>query len=75
MFENKNDIINTRGLFADYPDVVTTKQCAEMLRICNKTVYALINEGKLKKLPIKHKNRILKMSIIEYVLNAAQEVA
>ena len=68
---NKNFEIINNTMFAEYPDVVTVTECAEMLRICKKTVYSLVQKGKLEILPGLHKYCIVKMSIINYVLKTS----
>ena len=72
--EKNNTYEITTELFKDYPDVVTTKECAAMLRICTKTVYELVNAGKLQKIQISRKLLITKRSVIDCV-NSSMNIA
>lgn len=64
-----NNIEIARELFKDYPDVVTTKECAAMLRVCTKTVRGLVNAGKLHTIHITRKKLITKSSVIDCVIS------
>ena len=54
-------------LFADYPDVVSPEQVAEMLHLGRNTVYGLLQDGLLKSARIGKKYIIPKQSVIAFV--------
>ena len=56
-------------MFAKYPDVVTVAEMQKMLRISQKPAYWLIKTRQVKAIKIGNQYRILKSSIIEYLLN------
>ena len=56
-------------MFAKYPDVVTVAEMQKMLRISKKPAYWLIKTKQVKAIKIGNQYRILKSSIIEFLLN------
>jgi excisionase family DNA binding protein len=64
-----NDIISTlyNSTFADFPDVVSVEQMAEMLKISTKTAYALLRNGDIECLKVGRSYRIPKYFIMKYL--------
>ena len=61
-------------MFTNYPDVVEIEQLAEMLGgVCIKTVYRLLQSGKIRSLHIGKRYKIPKVFIIQYLTNAANQ--
>lgn len=50
-----------------YPDALTVKEAAEILRVCTKTVYKIINSRELPAVKIGREMRIAKSNIIDYL--------
>lgn len=59
-------------IFTNYPDVVGIKEASEMLGVCCKKVYQLINNGEISIIPCCRTYRIAKIHIIEYLLVKAK---
>ena len=54
-------------MFQDCPDVLDVKQVSELLNVSNKTVYRLINEGKLASLKVGRAFKIPKLYLLQYI--------
>lgn len=54
-------------MFEKYPDVVTVDQLGEMLGVCSKTAYKLLQMKKIKHIKIGKTYRIPKIYIIEFL--------
>ena len=50
-----------------YPEALTVKEAAEILRVCTKTIYKIINSGDLPAVKIGREMRIAKSNIIDYL--------
>ena len=50
-----------------YPDVLTTQQVANLLHISMKSVYSLLNQGKIHYKKVGRIYRIPKYSVVEYL--------
>ncbi len=50
-----------------YPDALTVKEVAEILRICTKTAYKLINENTIPSVRIGRESRVLKRDLMCYL--------
>lgn len=50
-----------------YPEALTVKEAAEILRVCTKTIYKIINSGELSAVKIGREMRIAKSNIIDYL--------
>lgn len=55
-------------MFPNYPDIVTVKQLREMLGVSRHLAYKLIDNGELQAVKIGTSLKILKISVINYVL-------
>ena len=55
------------SFFPDYPDVVDMKQVGEMLGVCVKTVYRMVQNNELKSVRIGRQHRIAKLHIMQYI--------
>ncbi|MDE6579200.1 MAG: helix-turn-helix domain-containing protein [Ruminiclostridium sp.] len=53
--------------FHSYPEALTVKETAEILRVCTKTIYKIINSGELPAVKIGREMRIAKSNIIDYL--------
>ena len=53
--------------FPEYPDVLDMKQVGEMLGVCVKTVYRLIQNDELKSVRIGRQHRIAKLHLMQYM--------
>lgn len=53
----------------NYPDALTAKEVAEILRISVKTAYKLINENAIPSIKVGREKRIAKTHLIEYLQN------
>lgn len=54
-------------MFENYPDVVNVIELSEMLGVCNKTAYKLLQEKKIKHIKIGKVYKIPKIYIIEFL--------
>jgi len=54
------------SVFKEYPDVMDVKQVSELLKVSNKVVYRLIQDGSLTSLKVGRSFRIPKVSIMKY---------
>lgn len=50
-----------------YPDALTVKEAAEILRVCTKTIYKIINSRELPAVKVGREMRISKSNIIDYL--------
>ena len=55
-------------MFTEYKDMVSVKECCEMLGCGVKKVYAMVNDGTLRSIKFKGYH-ITKKSVIEYLLS------
>ena len=53
--------------FQDYPDVLDVKQVSKLLNVSSKTVYRLINDGKLASLKVGRAFKIPKIHLLQYI--------
>ena len=60
----------TEKLFADYADVVTVSELAEMLRIGRNSAYDLVNNGYVQSVKVGSQIRIPKSSIIKFLAHS-----
>lgn len=61
------------AMYSDYPDVVTVNDIRKMLGLSRDEVYQLIHNGTLKRIGKGRAFLIPKLSVINYVLQSAQE--
>lgn len=50
-----------------YPEALTVKEAAEILRVCTKTIYKIIDSGELSAVKVGREMRIAKSNIIDYL--------
>ena len=55
-------------VFQGYPDVLDVKHVSEMLNISCKTVYRLLNEGKLASLKVGRAFKVPKLYLLQYLM-------
>ena len=55
------------SFFPDYPDVLDMKQVGEMLGVCVKTVYRMVQNNELKSVRIGRQHRIAKRHLMQYM--------
>ena len=61
------------AMYSDYPDVVTVNDVRKMLGLSRDEVYKLIHSGTLKRIGRGRAFLVPKLSVINYVLQSAQE--
>lgn len=61
-------------MLKDYPDVLTVKDVADILRISSKSVYRLLNENIIGSVRIGTKYCIPKLCLINYLESAQYKV-
>ena len=54
-------------MLQNYPDILDVKQVSELLNVSSKTVYRLINEGKLASLKVGRAFKIPKIHLLQYI--------
>lgn len=59
-------------MFEDYPDVLSTEEAAEALRIRENAIYRLLNEGRLKAFKNGRTWKIPKEALKEYIKEQAR---
>ena len=59
-------------MLSEYPDILTTDEACEALRIGYNALYALLQSGKLKAYRNGRLWRIPKKSVIEYILEQSK---
>ena len=59
-------------MFKEFPDVLTVKDLAEMLKIGRNSAYDLIKTNQIHSIKVKSQIRIPKQSVIDYLLGATQ---
>ena len=59
-------------MLSEYPDILTTDEACEALRIGYNTLYDLLQSGKLKAYRNGRLWRIPKKSVIEYILEQSK---
>ena len=57
-------------MFADFPDVVTVGEMANMLKVSTKTAYKVLKENKIKHISIGRAYKIPKIRVIEFLTNS-----
>ncbi len=62
-----------RMLFRSYPDVVSVEDVSKMLDLSTKKVYQMVKTKQIAKLPCGRIIKITKASVINFVLQSAQE--
>ena len=50
-----------------YPDALSVAEVSEILRVCSKTVYKMINVGTIPAVKVGRENRILKNDLVRYL--------
>ena len=60
------------SMFSDYPDILTVKDITKILGVHPNTVYDLVKEGVLPKIPCCRHIKVAKIYVIKYVLQSAQ---
>ena len=50
-----------------YPDLLNTKEVGEILRICQKSVYKMIQSGELKAFYVARKTLVPKVYLLQYI--------
>lgn len=55
------------NMLVDYPDILTTKDVCELLKVSKHTVYQLISAKELKAKKIARQYRIQKAELIDYL--------
>ena len=60
------------NIFRNYPDVVCVEEICKMLDLSDKTVYKMIKDGTIPRIPGGRKIKVAKVSVIKYVLQVAQ---
>ena len=58
--------------FRNYPDIMGIDDLCKMLNIGKRKAYAMVKEGIIPKIPGSRTIKIAKISVIEYVLQNAQ---
>lgn len=56
-----------RSVLTDYPDVLTVPQVSSVLGVSAKTVYGLLNSGRLKSLRVGSSYRVPKIFVLHYL--------
>jgi len=59
--------ITADDLFADYADVVTVPELAQMLRIGRNSAYELVNAGYIRSVKVGSQIRIPKSSVLKFL--------
>ena len=54
-------------MLCQLPDALTANDVADVLRVNIKTVYKLINEGKIKSVRVGREYRIAKKALVDYI--------
>ena len=60
-------------MFRDYPDVVTVRNIKSMIGLCDKYVYRLIRERKIRAFTYNKAYRATKLAVIEYLLDCERK--
>ena len=60
-----------KTMFADFPDVVTVGEMANMLKVSTKTAYKVLKENKIKHISIGRAYKIPKVRVIEFLTNSS----
>ena len=61
-------------MFQDYPDVVTVRDIKSMIGLCDKYVYRLIREGRIRAFTYNKAYRATKLAVIEYLINSERDM-
>lgn len=54
-------------MLSNYPDILTTKDACELLKISRHTIYKLIHANEIKAKKVARHYRITKYSLIQYL--------
>ncbi|HCT90124.1 MAG TPA: DNA-binding protein [Lachnospiraceae bacterium] len=54
-------------MLSGYPDILTTKDACELLKVSKHTIYKLINSKELKARKVANHYRIQKMELLSYL--------
>lgn len=54
--------------FNDYPDIISVSQLCELLHISETTALKLVHSGKIKSKRVGRVHKIVKSSVLEYLL-------
>lgn len=58
-----------KEFYEQYPDIISTAQLCEMLDISETTALKLIRSGKIKAKKVGRAHKILKFSVLEYLMS------
>ena len=56
------------AMFKSYPDVVSVQTLQEMLGICRKNAYQLVQQNKIRSTRVGRNYKIPKLCVVEYLL-------
>lgn len=59
------------AMFKTYPDVVSVQHLQEMLGICRKHAYQLVQQNKIRSVRVGRNYRIPKLCVVEYLIGRA----
>lgn len=62
-----------RVMFNSYPEIVGIGDLCKMLNIGKTKAYQLVGDGTLKRIPCGREIKLAKVTVIDYVLQIAQE--
>lgn len=62
-------------MLRDYPDVLTVKQVAEVLRISKNKAYSLVNNGIIGSLNVGRRILVPKVCVSDYLASARYKVS
>ena len=58
-----------KEFYEQYPDIISTVQLCKMLNISETTALKLIKSGKIKAKKVGRAHKILKFSVLEYLMS------
>lgn len=61
-------------MFKDYPDVVSVDILQEMLGICRKNAYQLVQQNKIRSTRVGRSYKIPKLCVVEYLLDQDRQL-
>ena len=56
------------AMFKTYPDVVSVQHLQEMLGVCRKHAYQLVQQNKIRSVRVGRNYRIPKLCVVEYLI-------
>lgn len=59
------------AMFKTYPDVVSVQHLQEMLGVCRKHAYQLVQQNKIRSVRVGRNYRIPKLCVVEYLIGRA----